>query len=156
MDAFLKLSDMTGESQDAAHSGEFDLTDFAFGVSQQGTMAISGGGGDKKAHFSDVQLRTVMGKHSPELYLRCATGKHFAEVVITVRKAGDDPLDWYKVTINDAIISSYQPSLHGAPAEESWSLNFAKMKVEYQAQKVDGSGEGFVGKGYDLKANAPF
>ena len=45
IDAFLKIPEIPGESQDTTHAGEFDLQSFSLAVSQSGSMAIGGGGG---------------------------------------------------------------------------------------------------------------
>jgi type VI protein secretion system component Hcp len=42
-----------------------------------------------------------------------------------------------------------------ATANDAFSLNFAKIEVEYRAQKDDGTLDSAVTAGYDLKANKP-
>ena len=155
LDAFLKIKEIPGESQDKAHSNEFDLLSFTFGVSNSGSMATGGGGGTGMAVFHDVPIQTYVGKSSPELALRAISGKHFPEAVITVRKAGDKPMDYLRYTFSDCFVTSYHmdPGTGGALATEHWSLNYAKLKVEYQAQKKDGTGEGWIARTYDVKTN---
>ena len=156
IDAFLKIDEIPGESQDSTHKGEFDLQNFNFSLSQSGSMALGGGGGTGQANFGDIPITTFVGKSSPELFLRCATGKHFPQATITVRKAGDTPFEYMKIELEQVIVSSYavSPGYGGEPATESWSLNFAKMSYAYNQQKeVGDAGEGWVTKWYNLKTN---
>ncbi len=155
VDAFLKIPEIPGESQDATHAGEFDLQGFAFSLAQSGSMAMGGGGGVGQASFSDIPITTYVGKSSPELFLRCASGKHFGKAEIVVRKAGDDPFEYLKIVLEDVMVSSYNvsPGSGGELAMENWSLNFAKISYAYNPQKKDGTGEGWITKWYNVKTN---
>lgn len=155
IDAFLKIAEIPGESQDSTHKGEFDLQSFSFGLSNSGSMHLGGGGGTGQAHFQDIPITTFVGKSTPELMLRCATGKHFPKAEIVVRKAGDTPFEYLKIELENVLVSSYQmsPGYGGELATENWSLNYAKISYSYNPQKADGSGEGWITKWYDLKTN---
>ena len=67
---------------------------------------------------------------------QCATGKHIPKAVLYGRKSGDTRTEYYKVTLNDVIISSYQQSGAngtngvGRPLE-SVSIAYTSIKVEY-------------------------
>lgn len=155
IDAFLKIPEIPGESQDTTHAGEFDLQSFSLSVSQSGSMAIGGGGGVGQANFSDIPIMTYVGKSTPELFLRCASGKHFPKAEIIVRKAGDTPFEYLKIELHDVLVSSYSvnPGSGGELAMENWSLNYAKIAYSYNPQKKDGTGEGWITKFYDVKTN---
>ncbi|MGD9562196.1 MAG: Hcp family type VI secretion system effector [Pyrinomonadaceae bacterium] len=155
IDAFLKIPEIPGESQDSTHPGEFDLQSFSLGVSQTGSMALGGGGGTGQAHFQDIPIMTFVGKSTPELFLRCATGKHFPKAEIIVRKAGDTPFEYLKIELEEVLISSYSmnPGSGGELAMENWSLDYAKISYSYNPQKKDGTGEGWITKWYNVKTN---
>ena len=142
-DIFLKIEGVNGEARDSAHKNEIDILAFSTGVSQQGTMHMGGGGGGGKASFQDLHVTKPVDKSSTELMLRCASGKHFASAILTVRKAGDHPLEYFKYTMSDVLISSYSVGAAGDTEKvtEQVSLNFAKIKVEYQEQ-LQGGGAG--------------
>ena len=83
-------------------------------------------------------------------------GKHIKEAVLTVRKAGGTPLDYFKVTMKDLIISSVQHggSNGGDGLTEVVNLSFSEFKMEYQPQGKDGKAEGGAIKAaWDIKAN---
>ena len=75
--------------------------------------------------------------------------------LITVRKAGEKPLEYMKIKLADIIVSSVQHAGHGGGdlLTENLTLNFAKFWVEYQEQKPDGSGQPGGDMGWDVKAN---
>ena len=87
--------------------------------------------------------------------LDCCNGKHIKDGLITVRKAGEKPLEYLKIKLTDILISSVQTAGHGSSEQltENVTLNFAKVHVEYQEQKPDGSGTPAGEMGWDIKAN---
>lgn len=154
IDAFLKI-DIEGESQDSSKKGWFDLQSCGLAVSQSGSMALGGGGGTGQAHFGDIPITTFVGKSTPELFLKCATGKHFPKAEIILRKAGDNPFEYLKVELADVMITSYSmnPGHGGELATENWSLDYSKIAYSYNPQKADGTGEGWITKWYNVKTN---
>lgn len=154
VDMFLKLDGITGESEDAKHKGEIQIESFSFGVQQTGASGHGGGAGAGKATFEDIHITKLADKASPRLMETCATGKHLKEGMITVRKAGGKQEEYYKIKLTDLIVSSMQNTGHGNDAPmETLSLNFASIKFDYFAQKKDGTLEGQVSGGWDIKQN---
>ena len=94
---------------------------------------------------------------SPNLVLACCNGKHYEEATLTVRKAGEKPLDYLIITMNDLIITSVSPggSAGDENVIETVSLNFAKFKFSYQPQDNKGAkAGGSVDVEYDIAKNA--
>jgi type VI secretion system secreted protein Hcp len=155
VDIFLKLDGIKGESQDDKHKDEIHIESFSWGLAQQGTNLMGGGGGAGKVTVHDISLQKVVDKSTPLLMLDCANGKHIPSGLITVRKAGEKPLEYLKIKLTDILISGVQESGHGGGDQfsEGVTLNFAKFEVEYTPQKADGSGDSVVKMGWDVKAN---
>ena len=153
-DYFLKLDDVKGESADSKHKGEIDITSFSWGETQSGSP-LGGGHGTAKVTVQDLHFTHYIDKASPDLFKICATGKHIPNGVVTVRKAGDTPLEYLVITLNDILVSSMQTSgaTSGDEVMETVSLNFSKFKVEYKEQQADGSGGPAVTYGWDVKQN---
>ena len=42
----------------------------------------------------------------------CLIGKHIDEAKLTVRKAGGNPLEYLKITMNDVIVTKVEPQGH--------------------------------------------
>jgi type VI secretion system secreted protein Hcp len=111
-------------------------------VNQTGTMGHGTGGGAGKVHINDISVTKYLDKSTPELMLACCNGKHIASGLITVRKAGEKPLEYLKIKLTDDQLS------------ENLTLNFSKFQVEYQPQGKDGSAQGGpVMMGWDVKQN---
>lgn len=155
VDMFLKLDGIKGESKDAKHKDEIHIESFSWGMSQTGAHNVGGGGGAGKVSVQDINVTKFVDKSSPELMLCCASGKHIKEALISVRKAGEKPLEYLKIKLTDILVSSVQHSTGGHELlAESLSLNFAKFQVEYQQQGATGAPEGGpVIMGWDIKQN---
>ena len=157
VDMFIKLGDIKGESTDSVHKEEIDVLAWSWGMSQSGSMHMGGGGGAGKANVQDLSLTKYIDKASPNLMKMCCSGKHFSDAVLTIRKAGEKPLEYLKISLSDIIISSVSTGGSGGEDRltENVTLNFAKVKLSYQAQKKDGSADGGpVEMGWDIEANA--
>jgi len=153
-DFFLKLEGIDGESTDDKHKGELDIESWSFGVAQMGSGGHGGGGGAGKASFQDMHFTTKANKGSPKLFLACATGEHIKKATLTVRKAGKEQQEYYKVTLSDCLVSSYQAGAGGAPTvTDQFALNYSKIEFEYKPQKADGTLDAAVKAGYDVGKN---
>ncbi len=156
VDYFLKIDGIDGESQDAKHKNEIDVMSWSWGESQSGTAATGGGMGAGKVHMNDFNFMMAVNKSSPKLFLACASGQHIKTAVLTCRKAGKDQQEFLKYTMTDLLVSSYQTGGSGGSSEipsDQVSLNFSKLETSYQAQKADGTLDGAIKSGWDLKQN---
>ena len=144
VDMFLKIEGVDGESTDSSHKGEIDILAWSWGLSQSGTTHMGGGGGAGKVNVQDISVTKWVDKASPNLMKYCCNGKHFKEALLTVRKAGEKPLEYIKIKLNDLIISSVSTGGSGGEDRltENVTLNFGKVGFEYQPQKADGSKDG--------------
>ena len=155
VDYFLKLDGIPGESRDAKHKDEIDVLAFSWGVSQSGSSGPGGGGGAGKAVFEDLLVVARASKASPKLMLACASGQHIKTAVLTCRKAGKAPLEFLKITLSDAIISSYE--IDGSDEElplDQVALSFAKVEMAYTPQDPTGKAQPPVKAAWDLKKSA--
>jgi type VI secretion system secreted protein Hcp len=155
VDMFLKLDGIKGESKDHKHKDEIHIESFSWGMSQTGVHGAGGGGGAGKVSVHDISITKFLDKASPELMLKCANGQHIKTGLITVRKAGENPVEYLKIKLSEILISGVQHAGHGSDLlSENLSLNFAKFEVEYQEQGGDGKAAGGpVTMGWDVKAN---
>jgi type VI secretion system secreted protein Hcp len=157
VDMFLKLDGIKGESKDDKHKEEIHIESFSWGLSQTGAHGVGGGGGAGKVAVHDISITKFVDKSSAALMLHCAGGKHIKDGLITVRKAGEKPLEYLKIKLDDILVSGVQHAGHGSDLlTENVTLNFAKFHVEYQEQKPDGSGQPGGEMGWDVKANKKF
>ena len=155
VDMFLKLDGIKGESKDHKHKDEIHIESFSWGMSQTGAHGAGGGGGAGKVSVHDISITKNVEKSTPDLMLHCANGKHIPNGLITVRKAGENPVEYLKIKLTDILISGVQSAGHGGELiTENVTLNFGKFQVEYQEQGADGKAVGGpVTMGWDVKAN---
>jgi type VI secretion system secreted protein Hcp len=153
-DYLLEIDGIKGESHDSKHKDTIEVSSFSWGATNAGSFSAGAGGGAGKVHFNDIQFTTSVNKSSPLLMKACATGQHIKKAVLFVRKAGGDQHDYYKLTLEDLMVSSYMSGGHeggNSLPTDQFSLNFAKIDFQYCPQKADGSLEGAIVAKYSLK-----
>ena len=157
VDMFLKLEGLKGESQDDAHKGEIDVLAWSWGATQSGSTHIGGGSGAGKANFQDLAVTKWVDKSSHALLKAVAVGQHIPTALLTVRKAGEKPLEYVKLTMKNCLISSISSGGSGGEDRltENVSINFGSFQYEYTPQKEDGSGDSVLPFGFDIAANKP-
>ena len=154
-DFLLEIDGIKGESKDSKHKDTIEVDSFSWGISNAGSHASNTGGGAGKASFQDIHFTASVGKASANLALSCASGKHIKKAVLFVRKQGETQQDYYVVTLEDLLVSSYQSGDAAGGSSiptDQFSLNYAKIKYEYKAQKADGTLESPITMSYDIKA----
>ena len=118
VDYFLKIDGIEGESLDEKHKGEIEIESFSWGLTQPGGSSVGGGGGGGgKAQFRDISFVALISKASPKLFLACASGTHSKSAVLTVRKGGEQQMEFDTMTLEDVLISSYQQGSSQAPTQ---------------------------------------
>src|SRR6201999_3737129 len=106
MDMFMKIDTLKGESVDKTHAGEIDVLAWSWGVSNSGSAHVGGGAGAGKANVQDLSFTKYVDKSTPALMLASCTGKHYGSALRTVRKAGEKPLEYLKITMTEVLITS--------------------------------------------------
>ena len=70
-------------------------------------------------------------------------GKHFKDLVLTCRKAGDGQQDYLKITLKEVFISSVQPSgSQGGDVMEVVSCSYKDVEFTYKVQDDKGAAKG--------------
>lgn len=141
VDILLKLDGVKGESKIDNHKEEVDVLSWSWGASQSGTTHVGGGGGSGKVAVQDIHITKYLDASSSTLFRFCCNGKHVAKGTLLVRKAGEKPIDYLKIDLEEVIITSV--TMGGSGGEdrltENISLNFGKFKFEYFTQEDTGS-----------------
>lgn len=156
VDMFLKLTNIMGESRDSKHGKEIDVLAWSWGLSNSGTTHVGGGAGAGKANVQDISLTKWVDKSSPTLMQHCAKGTHIPEAFLTVRKAGDTPLEYIKIKMTECLVTSVSTGGSGGEDRltENITINFAQVNVDYQEQNAKGGPEGgAVTFGYNMAEN---
>jgi len=87
--------------------------------------------------------------------LACCNGKHIKEAKLTVRKAGEKPLEYLIITMSDVLVTAVSTGGNGGEDRltENVTLNFAVVKVEYAEQTATGTAGDKPKMGWNIKEN---
>jgi type VI secretion system secreted protein Hcp len=155
VDMFMKINGVQGESQDKTHMDEIDVLAWSWGMSQSGTTHMGSGGGAGKVNVQDLSFTKYVDKSSPDLFMACCNGKHFSDATLVVRKAGENPLEYIKVKMEEVIIASVSGGSGGEDRlTENVTLNFGKVTVDYKEQTKTGTGGAAPTMTWDIAANS--
>jgi type VI secretion system secreted protein Hcp len=155
VDMFMKIGTVKGEAQDDKHKDEIDVLGWDWGMSNSGTAHVGGGAGSGKVNVHDLTFSKPLCIASTTLQLACCKGTHYDTATLVVRKAGDNPLEYLKITMKEVFVTSIHT---GCQKEydrltESVTLTFASVKVEYQKQGKDGKGTKGPEMSWDIAQN---
>jgi type VI secretion system secreted protein Hcp len=156
VDMFMKIAGIQGEAQDKAHMDEIDVLAWSWGMSQSGTTHMGSGGGAGKVNVQDLSFTKYVDKSSPDLFMACCNGKHFDDATLVVRKAGENPLEYIKIKMEEVIIGSVSTGGSGGEDRltENVTLNFGKVTVDYKEQTKTGTGGAAPTMTWDIAANS--
>ncbi len=136
-DAFLKLDGIPGESQDDKHKEWIEIHSFSMGVMQPsgGQRSTTGAATGGRCEHQDLSIVKNLDKTTPKLNLFCCNGTHIKKVELELCRATGDKTLYYKVTMDDCIVTSIRPggSAKGGdilPLEEV-AINYGKVTWEY-------------------------
>lgn len=154
VDYYLKFDKITGESAAAKFDGNIDIESFSWGVTNTGNAVVGAGGGAGRASFQDIHFTASISKASPQLFQYCAEGKTPGNAVLTAIQAGKDQLDFLSIKMWDVVISGYQTggSVSDELPKESFTLNFAKIEIDYKPQQPTGALGDAIRGIFDLKS----
>lgn len=151
VDTFLKIGDIKGESHDEKHPNEIEVLAWSWGLTAGAGEAAG------KVNVQGITMTKYVDSASTGLVLAGCKGTHIKEAKLTVRKAGDKPLEYIKITLNDVLVTSLQTGGAGGMGRltEKLTLNFSKFKVEYTAQTATGGAGATSTAAWDIPANKP-
>ncbi|MBS0447256.1 MAG: type VI secretion system tube protein Hcp [Proteobacteria bacterium] len=149
IDSHIKFDGVDGESAHKDHKGEIPVLQWTWGVTNA-SSPIGGGSGRGKAAPQDFTFMHTLDKASPVLAKSCASGKHFATVVLTCRKSGEGQKDHLKITMKEVFITSVMPSAtQGGDILEAVSCSYKNFEMGYKVQDDKGGTGGEVKMSWD-------
>lgn len=151
IDTHIKFAGVDGESAHKDHKGEIEVLSWAWSVSNDGG-GTGGGSGKGKAVPGNLRFTHLYDKGSPVLAKYCASGKHFSDVTLTCRKAGEGQKDFLTVKFKEVFITSVEPSgSSGGNVVETVIFSYAQVDFGYKAQDDKGGMTGEVKFGWNVK-----
>jgi type VI secretion system secreted protein Hcp len=135
-DMFLKIQGATGEASDVDHKGEIDVVAWSWGL--QAPTSVSGQA-TGRATLSELRIVKHVDKSSTTLMTYVRNHKLIEEVQLVVRKAGKTPLEYFKIELKKARVTSLQTETEDSELIERLTLGFAQVRVTYTPQDPTGA-----------------
>ncbi|MCB2061881.1 MAG: type VI secretion system tube protein Hcp [Novosphingobium sp.] len=161
VDIFIEVEGIEGESQKVGREGWIDILSYSFAITQSGDFheGGAGGGGAGRADVSDLTIMKRADNASAVLFNACAQGRYIGKVTLIDQKPparpDADPIGYYKITLEDVMVSSFSSS--GADKDqhimESVSFNCAKMSFDYKVLDEESNEKAVVSGVYDIRRN---
>lgn len=127
-----------GESSDKIYPGQIDVLGWSWGMKHPGRMGGMQATG--RNAFSELRIFKMVDSASAALMTCVATNDAIKEAVLTVRKAGGEQIDYFKLTIKSGRITSIEVgSPSGPELREELTIAFQRIEVAYSPQSNDGS-----------------
>ncbi len=125
IDSFLKITGMPGESTDASHKDEIEVTSFSYSLDS------------RNCQFSFVKF---LDKASPALSEAAAKKSSIGAVTFTARKAGEGQKDYFSLAMTNVNVQSLDlAASSGAPTpSEEVVLSPRSVTVSYKPQDPKG------------------
>jgi type VI secretion system secreted protein Hcp len=125
---------ISGEAHDEKHKNEVEVLGWSWGM--QGKASLGGGGATGKATMRELRIIKRVDKASTALMAALRTNEAIKQAVLTVRKSGKLPLEYFKIKIEAGDESSSSTLL------EKVTFSFNKISIEYTPQGPDGNALG--------------
>ncbi len=109
-----------------------------------------------RARFQEMSFTKMVDAATPVLYANCAKGTSLSEAKLQVGRVSDGAYTAVmSITLAEPIISQISPGGYGEghTPMDTFTINFTQVKMEYTAQKVDGTAGGKTDFGWDLTTN---
>jgi type VI secretion system secreted protein Hcp len=152
VDMFLNFpdSDLDGESLDRDHQNEIDVLAWSWDLStEDGTKSA------QQIVVKDLSVTKYVDSATPAIIMKSLLGENLGRAVLTVRKAGETPLEYIILTFSDVTVSSY--STGGSEGEdrlrENITLKFSSLTGVYVPQREDGSPGAAISFDYEIARN---
>jgi len=157
VNAYLIIEGRPGPS--TSRQNAIDILSFSFGSSQSSVIGPGSSGGAARAgraDVSNVSIMKVLDKTSPLLFDDCVTGNILTKVdIIYDKPLGDQQEEFFKIHLDNALITSHQISGSNENPTESLSFAFEKITISYNPEEK-GKLQGFIDKGFDVLKLKPF
>lgn len=141
--AYLKVPNIVGESQIADHEDEIEIFDISWGLEHLRSASVGRLRSRARTEVGPLTIRKHYDVSSPYLADAVERGKSFREIVVTLTKrAGDTPLDYLVITMENVIINSYAFGINDDSDDiltEEIEIDFEYATIKYTVHANDGT-----------------
>jgi len=133
-----------GESQDQQHAREIDVVSWSWGMEARPTLG--GGSSSGKPVIRELKIVKRVDSASTALMSALKHNEIITKAVLTQRKAGKTPLEFFRIIIEQGRVTSLTIDAGSGQDVtellEHVSFTFNKFTVEYTPQGKDGQAQG--------------
>ncbi|HEV7915183.1 MAG TPA: type VI secretion system tube protein Hcp, partial [Albitalea sp.] len=128
-----------GESTTSGHTDDIELRSWQWGVSAG--SAIGSGAATARRSYRNLVVTKGIDRATTALYAALVQNVDLREVVLTMRKAGGEALDYFRVALGNARVVdvALDVDLAARPVERV-TFSFRRITVTYTPQQGGGSG----------------
>lgn len=138
----LDIKTIEGDGQTTGFEKQIDCTSFSFGASNTADANTSDGLTRSASNVQQISLASRVGKQSLNLMKAAVISQHIDTAVLHFTKTAADNkvVEWMKITMTNAVVSSYSvSSTEDDMGYESTTLAFESFKAEYFLIDVKGA-----------------
>ncbi len=147
---FLKLSGIQGESQDAHHTNEIEVTGWSWGMASSNSVVIK----TTTTSLQAVSLLKRTDRSTPRLMQAACSGALLTNAILSFVSPAN-ALEYYRMELTEVRVTALQAT--GATSDsyssERVGLAFATVKMDYVRIQPDGTGAAPVGWFWDIGTN---
>jgi type VI secretion system secreted protein Hcp len=150
---FARVGKVKGESCTDGHVDDIELLSWHWGA--QSSSALGSTAATARRQYRPLVITKGIDASSVGLLSALAKNDEITEAKLTMRKAGGEALDYYKLKVagGRVVDIAYDVDATGRPVERV-TLNFSRFEVEYKRQQGSGSGSGGMAFGDDVAATS--
>jgi type VI secretion system secreted protein Hcp len=146
-----------GESRDVAFRDAIELRSFSWGAKNPVTIgSATGGAGVGKASLGELTVQKGIDSATPGLFQRLVTGTHDTSMLLTVRRAGQNPFVYLQYTFCNVFVSSVNHSGDGDATQETVTFAYGAVRQRYTPQSPTGVALVPIEFGWNQVANGPW
>jgi type VI secretion system secreted protein Hcp len=147
--AFARIDGIAGDSTNAQHAGEVDLTGVRAGLTGAGA-ALCGAAG--RAVFDPIVVEKQVDRASVPLAAKAATGTRLSSVRITLSSTGASPIAFLTYDLADVRVVSIRQVKRGTTLTEEVAFDFTRITYTFVPQRADGSAGPAIQSCFDIAA----
>jgi type VI secretion system secreted protein Hcp len=125
LNTYMHIDGIVGESQVRNHEGDIILTSYSQNFGTKNCSRV-------------VALKSL-DRSSPALISRAAANALIPSVIVTIAKAGETPLEFFKATLETVLIERVDVSGETGLLVEQLILKPRTIRIEYRPQNANGS-----------------
>jgi type VI secretion system secreted protein Hcp len=133
---FLKVQGVTGEAGDADHKNEIEVVSWSWGM--QAPVSAAAGEAYGKSTISELEVVKRVDQASPSLMMYLRNNKLVGQAKLTVRKAGQTPVEYFTIELKKVRVTSLKVESQGTELVERLRLGFQAVTVTYTPQDSKG------------------